>query len=44
MELFLVLLILALVLTIAAAVNKAPLWAAVFVALVALLVKFWGTA
>lgn len=42
MSLFVLLLVLALALTIASAMNKVPLWTAVFVALVALLVKYWG--
>jgi hypothetical protein len=42
MTLFLILLVLAMVLILAAAANKVPLWAGVFVLIVALLVKFWG--
>lgn len=42
MDIFILLLLLSLALTIASAMNKAPLWAGVFVLLVALLVKFWG--
>lgn len=42
MSLFLILLVIALILAILSAIGKAPLWAAVFVGLVALLVKFWG--
>jgi len=42
MNLFLVLILIALLLTVASAAGKAPLWTAVFVLLVAILVKFWG--
>lgn len=42
MSLFLILLIIALILAVASAAGKSPLWAALFVLIVALLVKFWG--
>ena len=41
LSLIVVLLLISLGLTIAAALGKAPLWTALFVVLVALLVHFW---
>lgn len=41
MSLFLLLVCLALFLAVIAAANKAPVWPAVFVLIVALLVRFW---
>lgn len=43
MSLFVLLLVLALLLAVFSAAGKVPLWAAVFVVIVALLVKFLGT-
>jgi len=42
MDIFILLLVIALVLCVAEAMGKAPSWAVEFVLIVALLVKFWG--